>query len=432
MTWIHSIHVGVSWAVIIPTVDATIVSSVSFNAFSESATLLSSSSSPNNQNLIASAYHPSPNAIMASLKEQVLEINETLGITDPSLLALEWYVAGTHGGIVRYGRRMPLSQLQGLGKLAPGINWSLPSQISLQTKNYRSLSATTETFKIDHGFIPKLTHHNYAIWRQKVCCILTAQKAYDIVTGVKILRVGHSSALRYAPSRRNGESLNLISIIFTVCNLQAATPPGSASKPTHIVPKYIRSQFFYHTVSRTQRPLTVRLAPLIVVGATHNINNRQDYTLKTTKSLSTNTSSLHILYIWQTSTMLIHPLFHCLFHCLFLLAVIVSVDPRHVDGYKSKKNDKSKPKIKYKLKPKLPKLSNYYNNMNPSLVTPLLLLTTPAYSLDAHLSEVWVKLCKKSPRPAPEPPAPSLAPALKPPAAKQTPDPSPTAQSISL
>jgi hypothetical protein len=56
------------------------------------------------------------------------------------------------------------------------------------------MSATTEMFKTDHGFIPKLTHDNYPTWRTTVCHVLVAMRAYSIVTGDKLLPEGNRSA----------------------------------------------------------------------------------------------------------------------------------------------------------------------------------------------------------------------------------------------
>jgi hypothetical protein len=44
------------------------------------------------------------------------------------------------------------------------------------------MSATAEMFKTDYGFIPKLIHDNYPIWRKKVHLVLVAMRAYNIVT----------------------------------------------------------------------------------------------------------------------------------------------------------------------------------------------------------------------------------------------------------
>jgi len=54
---------------------------------------------------------------------------------------------------------------------------------------------SNETFKTDHGNVPKLTEENYPVWKQKIHRVLIAKKAYDIVTGVGLLPVGNSVAL---------------------------------------------------------------------------------------------------------------------------------------------------------------------------------------------------------------------------------------------
>jgi len=54
---------------------------------------------------------------------------------------------------------------------------------------------SNKTFKTDHGNLPKLTEENYPVWKQKICQVLIAKKAYNIITGVKLLPVGHSVAL---------------------------------------------------------------------------------------------------------------------------------------------------------------------------------------------------------------------------------------------
>jgi len=52
-----------------------------------------------------------------------------------------------------------------------------------------------ETFKTDHGNVPKLTEENYPVWTQKIRRVLIAKKAYNIVTSVKLLPVGNGLAL---------------------------------------------------------------------------------------------------------------------------------------------------------------------------------------------------------------------------------------------
>ena len=58
------------------------------------------------------------------------------------------------------------------------------------------MSATTEMFTTDYGFIPKLTHDNYPTWRRKVRRVLVAMRAYSIVTGDELLPEGNGAAAR--------------------------------------------------------------------------------------------------------------------------------------------------------------------------------------------------------------------------------------------
>jgi hypothetical protein len=55
---------------------------------------------------------------------------------------------------------------------------------------------SNETFKTDHGNVPKLAEENYPIWKQKIRPVVIVKKAYHIVTGVELLPVGNSVALR--------------------------------------------------------------------------------------------------------------------------------------------------------------------------------------------------------------------------------------------
>jgi hypothetical protein len=55
------------------------------------------------------------------------------------------------------------------------------------------MSATTEMFKTDYVFIPKLTCDNYATRRKKVRRMLVAMRAYNIVTGDELLPEGNRS-----------------------------------------------------------------------------------------------------------------------------------------------------------------------------------------------------------------------------------------------
>jgi len=57
------------------------------------------------------------------------------------------------------------------------------------------MSATTEMFKTDYGFIPNLIHDNYHTWRKMVRRVLVAMRAYNIVTGDELLPEGNGSAV---------------------------------------------------------------------------------------------------------------------------------------------------------------------------------------------------------------------------------------------
>jgi hypothetical protein len=58
-----------------------------------------------------------------------------------------------------------------------------------------TLNMLNETFKSGHGYVPKLTKGNYPIWKQKICQVHIAKKAYNIVTGVEPLSPGNGVAL---------------------------------------------------------------------------------------------------------------------------------------------------------------------------------------------------------------------------------------------
>jgi hypothetical protein len=55
---------------------------------------------------------------------------------------------------------------------------------------------SNQTFKTDHGNVPKLTEENYPVWKQKIRRVIITKKAYNIVTGVELLPVGNGVALR--------------------------------------------------------------------------------------------------------------------------------------------------------------------------------------------------------------------------------------------
>jgi hypothetical protein len=56
------------------------------------------------------------------------------------------------------------------------------------------MSATTQMFETDYGFIPKLTHDNYPILRKQLPLVLVAMSVYSIFTGDELLPEGNGSA----------------------------------------------------------------------------------------------------------------------------------------------------------------------------------------------------------------------------------------------
>jgi hypothetical protein len=55
---------------------------------------------------------------------------------------------------------------------------------------------SNETFKTDHGNVPKLTEGNYHVLKQKIYRVLITREAYNMVTGVELLPVGNGITLR--------------------------------------------------------------------------------------------------------------------------------------------------------------------------------------------------------------------------------------------
>jgi len=55
---------------------------------------------------------------------------------------------------------------------------------------------SNETFKTNHGNVPKLTEENYPVWKQKIRRVLIAKRAYNIVSSAELLPVGNGVALR--------------------------------------------------------------------------------------------------------------------------------------------------------------------------------------------------------------------------------------------
>ena len=77
---------------------------------------------------------------------------------------------------------------------------------------------TTDSFKTDHGFIAKLTHDNYPIWKQKIRRVLIAKKEYDIVTGIEPLPVGQGVALRPQQQNWHERANDAMALIYTGCS----------------------------------------------------------------------------------------------------------------------------------------------------------------------------------------------------------------------
>jgi hypothetical protein len=62
---------------------------------------------------------------------------------------------------------------------------------------------SNETFKTDHGNVPKLTEENYPVWKEKIRRVLLTKRASDIVTGVELFPVGNGVALRALQESRH-------------------------------------------------------------------------------------------------------------------------------------------------------------------------------------------------------------------------------------
>ncbi|KAF8248063.1 hypothetical protein K440DRAFT_643337 [Wilcoxina mikolae CBS 423.85] len=77
---------------------------------------------------------------------------------------------------------------------------------------------TTDSFKTDHRFIAKLTHDNYPIWKQKMHRILISKRAYNIVTGIKLLPVGQGVALRPLQQDWHVRANEAMALIYTGCS----------------------------------------------------------------------------------------------------------------------------------------------------------------------------------------------------------------------
>ena len=76
---------------------------------------------------------------------------------------------------------------------------------------------SNETFKSSHGYVPKLTEENFPIWKQKICRVLIAKKAYNIVTGVEPLPPGNGVALHALQEEWHDRANNSIALIHLGC-----------------------------------------------------------------------------------------------------------------------------------------------------------------------------------------------------------------------
>jgi hypothetical protein len=76
----------------------------------------------------------------------------------------------------------------------------------------------TTDFKTDQGFIAKLTHNNYPIWKQKMRRILITKKAYNIVTGIVLLPLGHGVALHPLQQNWHEKANEAMALIYTGCS----------------------------------------------------------------------------------------------------------------------------------------------------------------------------------------------------------------------
>jgi len=74
-----------------------------------------------------------------------------------------------------------------------------------------------ETFKTDHGNVPKVTEENYRVWKQMFPRVLIAKKAYNIFTCVEHLPVGNGVALCPLKERWNGQANQALAQIHLGC-----------------------------------------------------------------------------------------------------------------------------------------------------------------------------------------------------------------------
>jgi hypothetical protein len=79
------------------------------------------------------------------------------------------------------------------------------------------MSAATELFKTDYGFIPKLTHDNYPTWRKKVRRVVVAMRVYNIVNGGELFPEGNGSAARTLQKEWHQKANEAIALIHLGC-----------------------------------------------------------------------------------------------------------------------------------------------------------------------------------------------------------------------
>jgi len=94
-------------------------------------------------------------------------------------------------------------------------NLSLSIVTCLTSSTLKNMS--NETFKTDHGNVPKLTEENYPVWKQKIRQVLIAMKAYNIVTSVELLPLGNGVALRSLQERWHGRANTALAQIHLGC-----------------------------------------------------------------------------------------------------------------------------------------------------------------------------------------------------------------------
>jgi hypothetical protein len=76
---------------------------------------------------------------------------------------------------------------------------------------------SNETFKTNHGNVPKLTEENYPVWKQKIRRVLIAKRAYNIVSSVELLPVGNGVALRPLPETWHDRANKALAQIHLGC-----------------------------------------------------------------------------------------------------------------------------------------------------------------------------------------------------------------------